>query len=276
MSGASVDQVVDSFASFLLAHAGEGHFKKFVQRLRANPESAKAEAVMFTWAYVSGLNPEISETLSGGGIDFVCRPTTGSAFELEVTVIGTEASAAKSELPTDPLHPGGWYGLITGTMRGRVKDKRRQLAASMSGLPLVLAIVCLHPMAELILNRTAAVALLISDPFVSYPIYEDGMGEGVEATDLRRSAFLAPDKNDPRKIVPINREASAILLAPVGHDWVRPVGIVHPDPLIPFDIFSLPLVPLLQLDTWPVEDGRIETRWTWESDPPYPALRRLK
>jgi len=253
VSGDSVDKVVDSFAEFLLTNVGEGHCKKFVQRLR-NPEAAKAEAVMFTWAHASGLRPEVSETLSGGGLDFICRPDTGLAFELEVTVMGTEASASKSHLPADPFHPGGWYKFITGTLRGRVKDKRRQLAASTSELPLVIAIACLHP-ADLILNRVAAVSLLISDPFISYPIYEDGMGEGVEATDLRSSAFLAPDWNDPNLIVPINREVSAILLAPIGHDQVRPVGIIHPNPIRPFDIFNLPLVPLLQLDSWPIEGG---------------------
>ena len=74
----------------------------------------------------------------------------------------------------------------------------------------------------------------------------------------------------------INREVSAVLLVPIRQDRCTPVGILHPDALCPFDIFSLPLVPLLHLRSWPIEKGLIVIQWTWESDPPYPYHKRIR
>jgi len=145
MSGDSIEQVVDSYAEYLYVYAGDGHLKRFVERLRANEEAAQAEAVLFSWAHASDLRPEILETLSHGGMDFVCRPSTGGAFELEVTALGAEAASAKSGLPTDPFEEGGGaFSLLTRTLRGRIKNKIKQLAASPSGLPRVIALVSLH------------------------------------------------------------------------------------------------------------------------------------
>lgn len=276
MPGDSIEQVVDSYGEYIYALQGTAPLKRFVERLEASPEVAKAEAVIFAWARALGLRPEIAESPSSGGMDFLCRPKTGSPFELEVTAIGTEAVVNKSKLPNDLEHIGGAYSLITRTLRGRVKSKRKQLAKSSRGMARAIALASMHPMADLILNRMAAVSLFVSDPFISSPIYADGIGPGGEATDLKSSAFLQPSANNPEIIELINREVSAILLVPILTQQVRPVGILHPAPIYPFDIFSLPLIPLLQLDSWPIKDGEIVTRWTWESDPPYPFHQRIR
>jgi hypothetical protein len=249
--------------------------KKFVQRLEASPEAAKAEAIVFAWLRADDLAPEIVESPSQGGADFRCHPQKGKDFILEVTALGTGAVVQNSELSHDPAHIGGAFSLLTSMLKSRVKDKTKQLSKDPHKLARIVAITSLHPKSDVLLNRHSAFSFFLSDP--SFPIHAaEGGISNIRATDLNNSPFFKWDKHDPDKIVPLRRDVSAVLLIPILVHQIRPIGILHPDPIFPFDIYSLYQVPLLRLRSWPILNGKIELEWTWPSDPPFPCHKRIR
>ena len=81
-------------------------------------------------------------------------------------------------------------------------------------------------------------------------------------TDLEKSAFLMFEQVDRQEIELILDKVSAILLVPISDHSISPVGIIHPAPKYKFDIWSLTMVPLLQLKHWPLKNNLFETQWT--------------
>src|SRR2546421_604329 len=197
--GDSIEQVFDSYCAYLAATQAARYTEEFITRWEHDPEPAQAEALVFAWARAAGLNPVINESLTHGGLDFRCTPEIGSPFLLEVTVIKVDTVGRQSNLSHEIDRPGGWFRLITITLNMQLRSKWAQFARS-EPIPRVIVIASLHSMSDVLLGRYAAESLLISDQFVSYPITEDGLGQGRAATDLKNSAFFKLDGNNPANI----------------------------------------------------------------------------
>jgi hypothetical protein len=261
--GHSIGLVFDSYCRYLLAVHGEAYAAQYIKRWKQDAEPPKAEAVVFAWAKASGFNPEIRDLASTGGPDFYCAPNVGSPFILEVTCIKSQTVTSQSHLSEDIGSPGGPFSLITRALNQRVKSKWKQIKAS-DPIPWVIAIASFHTKSSILLDRMAALNLLISDPFIRCPITPTGMGPGKPATDFKNSAFLR--MGSAGNVVTKNRVISAVLLFPILETGSDPVGILHPAPDYPVNIFSLYNVPLAYVDKWPLVDDSITVRWTYESD----------
>lgn len=274
--GDSIEQVVDQHARHLQKTFGNrsSELKLFVDRLENDPEAARAEAVVFAWLYQTQKNPKLNELAGTGGMDFKCQSFIGGEFLVEVTSLGTDVICAKSGLSTDvTCLGGGAYRKVTPELRLRVKDKLSQLGTG-GQLPRILVIASEHPKATLVLDRSAAINLFVSDWKFCVPLSDPSAV--FNFTNLKDAVFFQPENENSLNLTPRYPSVSAILLVSIYVDRIRAVGLVHPEPRVKLPIEVLPEVPLVYLPSWPVTDGKLTPRWTLPSDPPFPEHKRVR
>lgn len=257
----TIDQILDSYRLFLRRNKYTGHLERFEDRTDSDRTAAVGEAAIFMMLWNQKLHPDVNEDLAKGGPDFLCSPRALKPFLVEVTSLASESLSDKSTLPREIEGPGGQaYGLVTEKLRGVVKGKVSQLGNQAH--PSVLAITSCYDYAGLLLDHNAAHNLLISDPWFSIPI-GGPRDAGNWQTDFKKSAFcfggLLDAQGNP--IVTVSgKSVSAVLLATIHGGGVDVVGLLHPDPVRPFDPSSLPTVPFIRLH-WPIVAGRVSTEW---------------
>jgi hypothetical protein len=265
-SGISLDEIVDSYWIFLARNHYRVHLDRFKRRLESDQKAAEAEAVVFCLLWSAKAHPDIFEDPGTGGPDFCCSPLAGGKYLVEVRSLDSMAVSSKSNLPQKLTGAGsGAYGLITDKLRAVVGSKAKQLANH--GLPRVLAITCAYDFAGLLMDRGAARVLMTSASTYNVPIGESSLPPSV-TTDLRDAVFCRLDKSDVSNwtVVPCRRSISAILLTQVYSRYTRIVGLLHPEPAVPFDPHGLPQVPYLRFKQWPFVEGRVETEWILGND----------
>jgi hypothetical protein len=256
--GVSIDQVVDSYRTFLSRNRYYLHLELFERRSNSDRYAAAAEAVLFSILWSAKARPDIFEDPSTGGPDFLCRPSKSETFLVEVTSLQARAASRRSGLPEKMTGSGGGaFALITPALNNAAASKAAQLAGHPH--PRVLAITLSYDFAGLLIHRLAAERLLVSDPVIRHTLGEPA-DRAAQFTDLRRSAFLRPGKSG-REIICYRRSISAILLVAISGARSDMVGILHPEPAVPFSPSVFPLVPYLRLKNWPILDGRIATEW---------------
>jgi len=267
--GSNVEQVFDSYCEYLAYRFGNTsqQLKSIVDRHEASPEPPRAEAVIFTWLSNTRMNPDVNEDPSTGGIDFLCRPSDGHEFFAEVHCVGTEALAADTGLPTKLEHLGGGaFGMPTELLQSRIKKKMEQLANA--EFPRVLIITSEHPMAHLVFGPESAKHLFLSTPRVMIPF--DPTKPEKEIVDLKNSAFFKPDLLNPGGVRPARQAASAVILVSIAPAEIRPIGLLHPEPAKPLRLDVWYETPFMQLQNWPITNGRLGIEWTMPPDlPPY-------
>lgn len=261
---AKPNEVVESFAEYIRAESPK-NLKSFLDRTRADPEAAMAEAMVFGMLQQLQLKPTIADEPGIGGADFLCqyRPiwfSDSASWRLIVEATTLEPTAVernsgwRNEVP-DKI-TGGPFSMITERITARASDKIRQL--SQYQMPRVLAIVSSHIGADTLLSSSlAAESVLVSNRQISQPL---GGGDASVVTDLRASAFL---KGDPAtgEIKAQRPTISAVLLTSVAGDQSSVLGILHPEPRYPLDISAFPEIPFVHIKRWPIENGRIEIEW---------------
>ena len=254
----SVEEVVDAFKNFLeIKHPS--HYQTFLQRLTSKPESARAEAVLFSILRVKSLAPLVSEDPSSGGIDFLGHKNGESVFFLEVTSLGASTAADVSGIPeTLPESPSPtWFKTLTKRLRRRASGKTVQLSGK--DLPCILAITTEHSAGEALLGTRAAEDVLTGDPKIAIPI-GDGESQPSLITELEESVVFRKNPSGDG-IQTCRRNIAAILLVQIYLQECRTVGILHPDPLKPFSIDLLPSVPFVRLRNWPPQDNKLKAEW---------------
>lgn len=228
--------------------------KSFQSRRGNAPDAALAEAITFSWLRAARLRPRISDAPGTGGPDFVCSSQLGGEFSVEVTALDGDALADRTGIPKAAESGGGWFSDDTQKLQSVVKRKAGQL--STSSLPRVLAICASHPASSALLGRLGAEELMTSPP--KFMVSVDDTQPGVQAeTDLGESAFLRLTGAGP---VAVRRSVSAILLISIWDDGLNVIGLLHPDPTLPWKQAVLPSVPFLRLE-WPVRGDRLNLEW---------------
>ena len=245
-----VPELVENYKRFLDANY-PNHVKPFRSRLRNQPESARAEAVVYSFFEANHVDVQVGEDIVKGGVDFRCK-TDKVEFVAEVTCLDAEFVARESGIPNKPPETGcgRHYSMITHLLR----QKASQKAAQMSGYSCsrLLVITCEHNDIGL-LDMRAAEFLLASESKIAIP---SNPGEDIDlVTDLEHSAFFRV-KNG--QLESCRQSISAILLFSISVVNAFVVGILHPDPAYKFPIELLPSVPFLRLKKWPPENDRIE------------------
>lgn len=261
-------EVINSYKDFLLVKYPK-HSKNFCDRLKNNPDGAKAEAILF--AVLRGLFNEviIAEDISNGGADFHCVSDT-SEFILEVTSLEGNSVSNQSCWDDEAANNGDAFafGMITHKLRAKVTDKTPQL--SDVNMPRVLAIASDHNLAGALLDTYAASCLLTSDTIIQTSANNPN-DETRLTTDLKNSVFFRLKNGS---IEACRRSISAILLVEIAAYDCRIVGILHPEPVHVFPIENFPSVPFIRLKTWPILDNIIETEWVVHT--PCPASLNYK
>jgi len=251
----STTEVIESYKLFLEVKY-PNHFQSYCRRLKSQPESAKAEAVTFSFLRSNFDGVLVSEDISRGGADFLCK-SNGDEFIFEVTCLKAESVAAqsgwKNEVPEDGS--AGFYGMITHMLRTKASSKAAQLSGY--SFPRILIITCEHIAADVLLGAHGAETLLTSDTKIEVPI-----GKPIDnidlVTDLKDSVFF---RNKNGVLESWRNSISAILLFSIYADKSLIVGILHPGPKYIFPIRFLPSVPFLKMKDWPPQNNRIETEW---------------
>ena len=245
-----VPELVDNYKYFLDVNY-PNHVKPFSARLRNQPASARAEAVVYSFFEANHVDVQVEEDIGKGGVDFRCK-TDKAEFVAEVTCLDAEFVASESGIPNELSDTGSGYhySMITHLLRQKASAKADQMSGYCCSR--LLAITCEHNDVGL-LDMRAAEFLLASEPKIAIP---SNHGEDIDlVTDLEHSAFFRV-KNG--KLESCRQSISAILLFSISVVNAFVVGILHPDPAYKFPIELLPSVPFLRLKKWPPENDRIE------------------
>jgi hypothetical protein len=261
--------VVDSYIEFLLVKYPT-HEKRYRNLLKSNPQSAKAEAVIFqllrsVFDYVA-----VAEDISAGGADFLCR-AGGIELIAEATCLEAESVAKQSgwenSIPEDGA--AGWFQMITHKVRAKTSTKAPQLSGY--AIPRVLIVSCEHVAADVLIGPHGAEVFFTGEPKIEVPIGrpKDSIGS---VTDLKDSIFF--DVNNG-KIEPGRRSISAVLLVSIFAHEASVVGILHPDPQFPLPISLFSSVPFLRMKKGPPIDKEIETEWVIHRPNPWKCCHNL-
>lgn len=251
----SITEVIESYKLFLEVKY-PNHFQSYCHRLKSQTESAKAEAITFSFLRSNFDDVQVAEDISTGGADFLCK-SNDAEFISEVTCLKAESVAAQSGWKNEVPENGsaGSFGMITHMLRTKASSKAAQLSGH--SFPRILVITCEHIASDVLLGSHGAETLLTSDTKIEVPI-----GKPIEnldlVTDLKNSVFFRY-KNET--LESCKRSISAILLFSIFADKTLVVGILHPDPVYKFPIRLLPSVPFLRMKEWPPNNNRIETEW---------------
>jgi hypothetical protein len=252
---ASPTDVIESYKTFLEVKY-PANYERYCDRLKSDPESAKAEAVTFSFLRSNFGDVKVAEDISTGGADFFCK-SNEFEFIAEVTCLEAESVATQSGLKNEVPQDGsaGWFSMITHKLRTKASTKTRQLSGH--DFPRILVITCEHFNSDVLLGPMGAESLLTSDTKIAVPIDKPIDKAGL-ITELKDSVFF---KSRNGELESCRRSISAILLFSILADKSLIVGILHPDPNYEFPIRILPSVPFLKMKKWPPENNLIETEW---------------
>ncbi|MGD0662052.1 MAG: hypothetical protein ABSD38_28680 [Syntrophorhabdales bacterium] len=257
-----IAETIEGYKDFLRVKY-PSHYTLFCRRLDNNPESARAEGVIFSLFRSLVEDVKIAEDVVTGGPDFLCL-SENAKFILEVTCLEGEAVAAQSGWPNGVPEDGvgGSFGMITHMLRTKVSEKTSQLSGY--EMPRALAITSEHVGADTLLGPYSAETFLTSDTKIAVPL---DVGEPITdkihlTTDLKDSIFFR-FKNGV--VETCRRSISVIFLVSLFADKSLVVGVLHPDPQYEFPIRLLPSVPFLRMRKWPPEDRSVETEWVIHS-----------
>jgi hypothetical protein len=259
-----LDQLVASYLTWLEVKAPE-HLKSFKTRLNEDPEAAHAEAVTFGVLRTAGMRPKIGEVVGKGGVDFIAEPSDRPPFAVEVTTIRIETVTKASGLK-HPLSEGfGGFNQITGSLLREAVNKATQVANQQ--MPRVLVIATEHDGASLLMGTHSAEELLTGTTAFQIKIGD------VEATPeviapLKNSVFFRMTK-DQTGVEPARQSISAILLMTISRDGASILGILHPQPAVPFDPKMLDQIHFIRLRSWPIAGNRFGIEWV--GPPPSPT-----
>jgi len=253
--GNTLEQIVVAYSEYLRVREPLQH-TLFQLRLKDDPDAAKSEAAVFSWLRSQKLAPSINEKPGQTGADFMCSPKGSSPFLLEVTCLNANSVESKSKWFAELKGLAGKFVMVTPQLQVKANSKVRQL--SIGTLPGVLAVCVSHPSATALLSTLAAAWLMVSEPKIEVPIpTEDGENPHANlVTDLRYSVFL---DNRDGEVVTKCKSISAVLLIALWDKHLEIVGLLHPEPIVPFDYRSFPRVPFARIE-WPLKDS-IHMEW---------------
>ncbi len=256
----TVNNLVDEYKHFLDANQHE-HANSFHQRCNNQPESARAEAVVFSFFQQNGYDIQVEETPSRGGVDFRVQKENMD-FVVEVTSILRETFAKRYGAPERPVSGQG-YSVNLYRVARQIRHEAFDKAKQMSGYdcPTILVIACEHPEYAEILDDKGVFGpkmLLTSPPKIAVP-------SGNSITHLEDSLFFK-FQND--RIVFCRQSISAVLLFYINKRiGSEIVGLLHPKPAYNFSTELLPSVPFVEalvpeIENYSVGDFyNIEARW---------------
>jgi len=246
------NRVVESYKTYLEIKYPTLH-QRFLKLLKHQPESARAEAYIFSILHRDCDSAIIGEDASSGGVDFICSKE-GHEFLVEVTSLTKESVTAQSGW--DPEKDTEFYRHITRKLFKKVSSKVDQVSGR--SLPTVIIITSEHTGSGGLMGTMAAEFLLTGKTKISVPVFPEG-GEAEQVTDLAESVFFGPSKGHGLEVR--RRGVSSVVLGQMWGDECGLVGILHPDPEYPFPVDVFEDVPFARINPWPPERDALNVEW---------------
>lgn len=235
-----------------LDHKSTSACKRFLDRIgntnAATEQGALGEALAWNWLERRSSEIHLHEHESEGGVDFVCTHAAGKYY-VEVSMLTTETVTKETGLQEFPDQGAQSYGDMTRAVMRKVISKAKQ--AGGHDKPYLLFLPTVHFQASaLTLSTHHLQHILVGHTGIGGRFDPEG---GAVVGDLHHMAMLdSPAFFKPRTLEPIRRHMSAVLLG--GFGFKRPEcvvrGLLHPDPLRPFDRACLPDTCFGRLDPW--------------------------
>lgn len=263
-----MDFICQKYKNFL-KHNYIDNYKNFCRIEKTRPESARAEAVIFS-LLKSEKFEIVPENASQGGCDFLCK-SVNNEFFVEVAALQTETVVKHSGWKLDV--PASSFGMITGLIRRTVKNKAAQIKKSNNiSKPIVLAITTEHLGGDFFMGKIGTEYVLTSDTKIMVMV--NSSDENIKlSTDFANSIFFKFSKI--KNIVePVRQHISAVVLVHILGDMCAVCGILHPEPVFKFSANLLPTVPFVGVKNWPINKGVIEAEWNMLN--PAPAMFAYK
>lgn len=250
----TVYDLLDEYKDFLDANHPE-HSNSFDQRCNNQPESARAEAVAYSFFKSHGYDVQVEETPGKGGVDFRVQAESTN-FVVEVTSMLRKNYTKYSGMPEMIL--AGVRSASPYKVPPRIRRKASGKVSQMSGYNCsrILMIACEHPEHHYYLNKRNPLgpqALLTGPPKLSV------LG-GKNVSCLKDSLFLEFE-ND--RIAFCREEISAVLLFYISKYHAQTIGLLHPQPMYKFSVDLLPSVPFVEvlISGIGATEGHAEPRW---------------
>jgi hypothetical protein len=210
---------------------------KFVPRLSASPEGARAETAAYHAFKKMVRSIDVYEHPDLGGPDFICRTEQGD-FLLEVTSMTVAAVERQSQIPNELVTGSGSYSPVGTGIYAKAVSKVGQLSGR--GLPAVLAIATEHNFGFILLESRAATHLLMGTPLIAFSV-DEPQKPMTQTTNFEDSVFYAMDNEGT--IEHLRPDISAVILIQIHPDMARLVGALNPMPSIAYKPGMTPLVP---------------------------------
>lgn len=247
----TVNHLLDEYKHFLDTNHPE-RFNSFHQLCHAQPEAARAEAVVFSFLQRIGYDIRVEETGNEGGVDFRAQKDS-TDFVVEVTSILQETFTEHSGSP-ERIISGKGYSVNPYRVPHLIRLTASRKTDQMSGYdcPRILVITCEHPEYAYFIDNKGVLGpagLLTSPPKISIP-------SGNNVTELEDSLFFRFNKKNNR-IVFCRESISAVLLFHISKYNAEAVGLLHPRPAHTFSIEHLPLMPFVEVSAPEIEDYSI-------------------
>lgn len=249
-----LDDVVTSYLDYLLTLPE--HRKRFAQRLASHPPGARAEAAMFALLRAEACDPVLNEDTGTGGADFCCHEP--QHFIVEVTsledVVLADNAGTGVESPGDGEVGALDMPEVLNLVRTTVSNKAAQLANY--PVPRVLAICSEYWGASMFFGPGGAAEIMYGGGAIAIPVTAQGLvGPEQMTTNLGEAPFFRFKNGRPETC---RKSISALLLVHLDDNACHVVGLLHPEPAIPFPITNLPTIPFATVK-WPA--ATLEVEW---------------
>lgn len=256
------NDLIEPHRAFFLANYPKA-LEQFEALLKHQPESAIAEATVFSLLNQAQLNPEPAENPKTGGADFICKPRGREQFAVEVTTMHSTSVETKTGIPQEAEDDhGGAYSMIAFEQARKIQDKCDQMEKQEYKMPVVVVLCTLHERAQGAFRSLAVEFLQTSVPRIVTPFNLEKPAR--QETGLEDSIFIEIKSGKPS---PRCKNISAVLLLHIGESISSAIGILHFQPNFPFDVKNLSSVSFNRI-VWPQIGGKIKTEWVCGSARP--------
>ncbi len=233
------DQLADEHRTWLSAFDHQ-YLRNWERLLNNDDEAAMAEAQVRRILQGYEIVVEPNEDLAGNAQrpDFRCL-SASEKFYIEVTCIPKEVATEKTGIP-DESHGLTPCCPLNDAVFAKCKEKASQ-CGNLDG-PALLVVGTFHTFAAMAsFDRPKVDWLLTGEQKMAWDIdMQTGnqIGEDYQVTELYSAAFLRPDKT--QGIGFARSSLSGLVLSGLGSKSPSMIGVLHPNPVRPFDPTILP------------------------------------
>ncbi|MCK4849716.1 MAG: hypothetical protein KAT11_00115 [Phycisphaerae bacterium] len=243
-----------------LKHFDDNHARQWKHLLKDDREAAMCEATYWDVLQDCGVEVKPNRDLEHGhpSPDFLCLKN-GEKFYIEVTCMHIERVTKVTSL-SDRTTGAGFYGLLNAAIFDEVRQKTPQCANL--DAPALVAVGTFHYQASCLCIEKLKVEMILTGDQQISRCYDLQVGQTVGdtflSTELKSAAFLKPSATS--WLEEARLPVSAILVGGFGCKPPNIYGLLHPNPLRPFNRDLLGRIEFCRVRTDDAS-GRLATEW---------------